>query len=168
MQVHEINEELPLVDQIREKLRLFQPDNDWKNLFEYYDLDGDCRMGLDEFGLLLRRDIGMRVHQINDDEIEQVFKDIDTKQSGDVDADEFAAWVVLETVEAQWVKVRSALKSKGDKGLSQLLIEPVTGGSTVDFNSCNVYGNSAYSVRLLPLDFLDPIPMALMGCLLTR
>jgi hypothetical protein len=123
--VHEINQDLPQVDQIREKLRLFQPDNDWVNLFEYYDLDGDCRMGLDEFVLLLRRDIGMRVHQITNEEIEAVFNDIDTKQSGDVDAEEFGEWVVQESIESQWVKVRTALKTKGGKGLSQVVLDKV-------------------------------------------
>lgn len=118
-----------MVDQIREKLRLFQPDNDWNNLFEYYDLDGDCRMGQDEFAMLLRRDIGMRTHQISNEEIEEVFAEIDTKQSGDVDSDEFAAWVVEETVESQWVKVRAAIRSKGATEMSKLVADTTTAGT---------------------------------------
>ena len=121
--MEETNFELPKVDQIRMKLRLFEPDNDWGNLFEYYDMDGDARMGMDEFTTLLRRDIGMRVHQITDEEIKETFDDIDTKKTGDVDADEFGAWVVLETIESQWVKVRAALKEKGWAGLSQLVLD---------------------------------------------
>ena len=120
-QVHRVNEALPKIDQIREKLRLFQPDNDWVSLFEYYDLDGGGAMGRDEFAMLLRRDIGMRVHQISEAEINEVFEGIDTKQSGDVDAEEFAAWVVEETVESLWVKVRIAITSKGGTGLRQLV-----------------------------------------------
>ena len=118
-----MNEALPKVDQIREKLRLFQPDNDWVSLFEYYDLDGGGAMGRDEFAMLLRRDIGLRMHQISEAEIDEVFNTIDTKQSGDVDAGEFAAWVVEETVEALWVKVRIALTSKGGKGLRKLVAD---------------------------------------------
>ena len=146
-----MSDELPKVDIIREKLRLFQPDNDWVNLFSYYDLDGDCRMGQDEFGLLLRRDIGLRVHQISDEEIEEVFQQIDIKQSGDVDPEEFAAWVVQETVESQWVKVRAALRSTGDKGLSKLVANKALG------DAANIASESTVDAGSSPANFDDEI-----------
>lgn len=84
---------MPIVDRIKLKLRALQPDNDWNNLFNYYDMDGDGAIEVDEFRVILRRDLLMRADVVSDEGIAEVFAGIDENGGGDVDADEFAIWV---------------------------------------------------------------------------
>eukprot|EP01043_Picozoa_sp_COSAG02_P046569 COSAG02_NODE_4370_length_5442_cov_338.841475_1_plen_851_part_00 len=128
-QTKNVSEELPLVDQIRLKLRALQPDNDWNNLFAYYDMDGNGTIDDDEFAIIIRRDLGMRRAQISDDEIKTVFLEIDEGGSGDVDADEFAAWVITTSYAIHWEDVRTALRRRGTDGLMQLMIDAQAAGN---------------------------------------
>jgi Ca2+-binding EF-hand superfamily protein len=122
-QKEEISEDLPLVDQIKLKLRALQPDNDWDNLFDYYDMDGDGTIDVNEFTIILRRDLGMRRVHIGDDEIAAVFQGMDADGGGDVDAEEFAAWVVTESFAVQWLKIQAAIRNRGIDALTQLALD---------------------------------------------
>ena len=122
-QRQKISKDLPLVDQIKLKLRAMQPDNDWNNLFAYYDMDGNGTIDDGEFAIIIRRDLGMKQAAISDDEIKTVFADVDDGGSGDVDAEEFAAWVITSSYAMHWEAVRAALRRRGMEGLLQLLVD---------------------------------------------
>ena len=117
----DIPEGMPIMDTIREKLRRFEPDNDWANLFDYYDIEGDGRLSVDELSVLVRRDIGMRTDAISDEQIKQLFDEIDTHGSGDIDAGEFGAWVIQSSPEANWVKLKAAVRRDGAEHLKELV-----------------------------------------------
>ena len=129
--------ELPIADTIRAKLYQLEPSNDWHSLFSYYDLDGDNAISVEEFTIILRRDLCMFSDQISDAEIRVVFATIDGKDLGDIDAEEFAAWVSHESVDSLWRRLQHAIRDLGADGLTQRVTSQLvhTSGS---FNSTSV------------------------------
>ena len=66
---------------------------DWHRLFKFYDADNSGEIGMIEFKRLLRRDAKIPVSQLSDSDVRALYRSVDTDGSGDIDADEFLAWV---------------------------------------------------------------------------
>lgn len=66
---------------------------DWHRLFQYYDRDNSGEIGMIEFKRLLRADAKISVSQLPDNSVRALYNCIDTDNSGEIDANEFLAWV---------------------------------------------------------------------------
>ena len=66
---------------------------DWHKLFCHYDRDNSGEIGTVEFRRLLRSDAKIPVSQLSDNDVKSLFNSVDVDGSGEVDADEFLAWV---------------------------------------------------------------------------
>ena len=111
MEADDLPDDMPLQDRIKCKLKSFNPDDDWMPLFMYYDADRSGDIGLEEFTLILRRDIGIRPEALTAEDIAAVFSDIDQGGEGDVDAQEFSQWVMTdESPAATLARMRHAIR----------------------------------------------------------
>jgi hypothetical protein len=82
--------------QVRYKLRAAAYTDrgvDWHRLFKFYDVDNSGEIGMIEFKRLLRSDAKIPVSQLSDSDVRALYRSVDTDGSGDIDADEFLAWV---------------------------------------------------------------------------
>ena len=66
---------------------------DWHRLFRHYDRDNSGEIGFVEFRRLLRSDAKIPVSQLPDVDVRALYNAVDTDGSGDIEADEFIAWV---------------------------------------------------------------------------
>lgn len=82
--------------QVRQKLKaaaFTDKGVDWQKLFRYYDTDNSGAIGMIEFKRLLRGDAKISVSQLPDNSVRALYNSIDLDGSGEIDAQEFIAWV---------------------------------------------------------------------------
>ena len=66
---------------------------DWHRLFLYYDTDNSGEIGFLEFKRMLRSDAKISVSMLSDVDVKALYHSVDVDGSGEIDADEFIAWV---------------------------------------------------------------------------
>ena len=119
------------------KLKLLSTYNDrvdFSTLFDYYDVDGDESLSLREFRMALRRDAQIAPAHMSNEEIEELFNQIDTDRSGSVELKEFEEWMATEEETQPPIDqlLESAMKQHIVKE-SCILLDIKRQGTTQDF-----------------------------------
>ena len=70
---------------------------DFQKLFGFYDRDNSGSLELPEFISAIRRDAKMSPQEVSDEELKDMFDSVDDDGGGEVEIDEFVAWLNSKT-----------------------------------------------------------------------
>ena len=88
--------ESALESKLRTKLRAAayaQGGIDWEKLFHHYDRDNKGTLDYVEFRSAVRRDGKMNATTLHDKDLQLIFQKVDYDESGEIDLQEFTAWL---------------------------------------------------------------------------
>ena len=109
----------PLVKQVKIKLKAAAYTHkgmDFAKLFSYYDRDNSGSLEFPEFVSAIRRDAKISPAEVSDEALQEVFDAVDDDGGGEVDIDEFVAWLNSKTsglvVKKKKKKKRRVVKRK--------------------------------------------------------
>ena len=83
-------------DRARRTLRMISTvkgAEDWERLFYFYDRDKSGDLDFREFKQIIRRDAGITMRMMSEEELTDVFKNVDDDDSGAIELDEFVTWL---------------------------------------------------------------------------
>lgn len=89
-------------------------DDDWEELFESYDQDGSGCLEFDEFRQVIRKHGRVSVRDINDIELNQIFKAVDADNSGEIDGREFMNWLQAPVLDDEPADALPKMKASSD------------------------------------------------------